>query len=163
LFEPFSRSFRSLRADGFQLTLGILILVGALLIGWGGWFFLAQVTLYAMTDAAHLEVSENPEAEIKIVAEFEPSDALGRIHASQKARLRLQGFNRAQYGSIPATVDRVADEIRDGKIRVELTVDPDPSFTVPLQDGLPGTLEVEVERISPAALVLRAAGLGNRP
>jgi membrane fusion protein (multidrug efflux system) len=29
---------------------------------------------------------------------------------------------------------------------------------VPMQHGLPGTIEVEVERISPAALVLRAVG-----
>jgi membrane fusion protein (multidrug efflux system) len=52
----------------------------------------------------------------------------------------------------------VANEPRSGKIRVELQVDPVHSFPVPLQHGLPGILEVRVEQISPAALVLRVAG-----
>ena len=30
--------------------------------------------------------------------------------------------------------------------------------TIPLQHGLPGTVEVEVERVSPATLVLREVG-----
>ena len=29
---------------------------------------------------------------------------------------------------------------------------------VPMQHGLPGTLEVEVDRVTPASLVLRACG-----
>jgi multidrug resistance efflux pump len=99
-----------------------------------------------------------PPGVLRVVAEFDPPDALGRVRPSQDARLRLEGFPWVQYGSIPATVDRVANETQNGKIRVELTVDPELTFPISLQHGLPGTLEVEVEKISPAALVLRAAG-----
>jgi membrane fusion protein (multidrug efflux system) len=99
-----------------------------------------------------------PPGVVRIVAEFDPPDALGRVRPSQDARLRLEGFPWVQYGSITATVDRVANETQNGRIRVELTVDPELTFPISLQHGLPGTLEVEVERISPAALVLRAAG-----
>ena len=60
--------------------------------------------------------------------------------------------------TVAASVTRVATEPLDGRIRVELGLDQEVTFPVPLQHGLPGTLEVEVERISPAALVLRAAG-----
>jgi membrane fusion protein (multidrug efflux system) len=55
-------------------------------------------------------------------------------------------------------VTEVADEIRDGRLRVELALRPDPASRIPLQHGMTGTLEVEVERISPAEVLLRAAG-----
>jgi membrane fusion protein (multidrug efflux system) len=59
----------------------------------------------------------------------------------------------------------VANEARDGAIRVELRLVPEALTTIPLQHGLPGTVEVEVERVSPAALVLRGVGqrLGVSP
>ena len=58
---------------------------------------------------------------------------------------------------------RVGSEAQDGLIRVELDVEP-LDDSLPLEHGLPGTIEVEVERISPAALVLRSAGkLLDRP
>jgi membrane fusion protein (multidrug efflux system) len=41
---------------------------------------------------------------------------------------------------------------------VELLVDPAYNGVIPIQHGLIGTLEVEVDRVSPAALVLRNAG-----
>jgi membrane fusion protein (multidrug efflux system) len=99
-----------------------------------------------------------PKGEVRVVAEFAPTEALGRVRPEQQAKLRLEGFPWVQYGSVPATVVEVADETQNGKIRVELVVDRSRAFPAPLQHGLPGTLEVAVERISPAALVLRGAG-----
>ncbi len=99
-----------------------------------------------------------PPGQLRIVAEFAPPEALGRIRRDQRARLRLEGFPWVHYGTVLARVSRVASEPLDGRIRVELGLDQAPSVPVPLQHGLPGTLEVEVERISPAALVLRVAG-----
>jgi HlyD family secretion protein len=99
-----------------------------------------------------------PLGKLRVVAEFPPPAALGRIRPGQAARLRLQGFPWTQYGSIRSTVESVAGEIRDGRVRVELGIDPDPASPIPEQHGLPGTVEVEVERVSPATLVLRAAG-----
>jgi membrane fusion protein (multidrug efflux system) len=99
-----------------------------------------------------------PPGQLRVVAEFAPPEALGRIQPRQRARLRLEGFPWVQYGTVAARVTRVATEPLNGRIRVELGIDQAFAFPVPLQHGLPGTLEVEVERISPAALVLRAAG-----
>jgi len=99
-----------------------------------------------------------PKGEVRVVAEFSPMEALGRVRPDQKAKLRLEGFPWVQYGSVAATVVEVADETQNGKIRVELVIDRGPTFPVPLTHGLPGTLEVAVEKISPAALVLRGAG-----
>jgi membrane fusion protein (multidrug efflux system) len=99
-----------------------------------------------------------PEGKLRVVANFEPSAALGRIHSGQNARLRLEGFPWGQYGSVAATVTNVASEIRDGRIRVELALNADDHSRIPLQHGLPGSVEVRVESISPASLVLRIAG-----
>lgn len=99
-----------------------------------------------------------PSGEVRVVAEFAPETALGRIQPGQPAKLRLSGFSWVQYGSVPATVTRVGKEPQNGTIRVELALDDPAAFPVSLKHGLPGTLEVEVEQLSPAALVLRAAG-----
>jgi len=101
-----------------------------------------------------------PTGELRIVASFQPADALGRIQPGQPARLRLDGFPWTEYGSISATVTRVGSEVRDGRIRVELAVNPHSASRIPMQHGLPGTVQVQVERISPASLVLRVVGRG---
>jgi len=99
-----------------------------------------------------------PSGELQIVAEYAPSEALGRVRTGQRARMRLVGFPWTQFGSVVATVTGVAGEAHDGKVRVELAVERVPDLPAGLQHGLPGSLEIEVERITPAALVLRAAG-----
>ncbi len=97
-----------------------------------------------------------PRGGLRIVAEFEPHTAIGRVRAGQTGRMRLSGFPWAQYGSVNATVTNVGSEVRDGRIRVEL--DPRSNARVPLQHGLPGTLEVAIDRVSPLALLLEKAG-----
>jgi membrane fusion protein (multidrug efflux system) len=98
-----------------------------------------------------------PSGRLKIVAEFTPAEALGRIQPAQVARMRLDGFPWAQYGSVDAEVETVASEIRSGFVRVELSVT-STATRIPMQHGLPGTVEVEVEAVTPATLALRAAG-----
>ena len=100
-----------------------------------------------------------PPGTLKAVADFLPPAALGRIHPGQPAWLRLEGFPWTQYGAIAAMVASVAGEVRNGQVRVELAVLPDSAPPIPVQHGLPGTVEVEVDRVSPATLVLRTAGL----
>jgi membrane fusion protein (multidrug efflux system) len=99
-----------------------------------------------------------PGGEVRLVADFAPADALGRVRAGQRARFRLDGFPWTQYGAVPARVERVASELRNGFVRVELTIERANDARVPVEHGLPGTVEVEIERVSPAVLVLRAAG-----
>jgi membrane fusion protein (multidrug efflux system) len=98
-----------------------------------------------------------PPGRPRVVAHF-PVAAVERIRAGQSARVRLEGFPWTQYGALPASVADTGNEPSEGRIRVELTLDPDRPTSIPLTHGLPGTAEVEVERVSPAVLVLRAAG-----
>ncbi len=99
-----------------------------------------------------------PPGDLQVVADFVPSSALGRLQPGQAARLRLDRFHWSQYGTVAARVARVATEVHRGRVRVELTVEPEPNSAIALQHGLTGTLEIEVERVAPIALVLRAAG-----
>jgi membrane fusion protein (multidrug efflux system) len=93
----------------------------------------------------------------RVVAWF-PADAVGRLQGGQAARLRLTGFPWTQYGTLPATVTDVGNEARDGRVRVECSLDVAAVSSVPIEHGLPGSAEVALERVTPAVLVLRAAG-----
>jgi multidrug resistance efflux pump len=98
-----------------------------------------------------------PPGELRLVAYFHQS-ALGRIHPGQPARLRLEGFPWTQYGSITAKVVTVASESRDGRIRADLELQSEAASPIPFQHGLPGMVEVEVDRLAPGTVLLRAIG-----
>ncbi len=119
---------------------------------------LARVEVGSFVDEGDRLGAVVPAGDVIVVADFPPASAVGRIHRGQSAKVRLDGFPSIQYGALAATVSRVSSELRDGSIRVEMAIADDPPAGLPLQHGLPGTAEVEVERVSPASLVLRAAG-----
>lgn len=98
-----------------------------------------------------------PQGPMRVVAHFAPAAALGRVHPGQPGRVRLHGFPWTEYGSLLATVSSVADEVRDGVVRVELAVQSLPA-ALPISHALPGSVEIEVERVRPASLVFRTLG-----
>jgi membrane fusion protein (multidrug efflux system) len=100
-----------------------------------------------------------PDGRMRIVAQY-PASAFGRLAEGQRGQMRLQGFPWTEYGSLPVTVTTVGREASDGLVRVELDVHPRQGSAIPLQHGMPGTLEIEIERVSPATLLLRAVGRG---
>jgi len=112
----------------------------------------------AVVDEAQPLGSIVPEGELAVVAYYPAQAAVGRIEAGQRAVLRLDAFPWAEFGVVDATVTQVAREVRDGKVRVELSLDPSPGFRGRLDHGMPGSIEVAVERVSPMGLVLRTAG-----
>lgn len=95
--------------------------------------------------------------DLRVVASFPPT-AIGRATRGQRARVRLDAFPWTEYGALHATVTNVATELRDGQVRIELTVDSATETRIPLQHGLAGAVDVTIEQTSPAKLVLRAAG-----
>jgi membrane fusion protein (multidrug efflux system) len=99
-----------------------------------------------------------PAGPMVLLAEFDPATALGRIRPQQSAELRLSGFPWLQFGVVRARVSQVASEVRDGTLRVELELLPDPKSPIPFQHGLPGSVDIAVEEVSPAELVLRSLG-----
>jgi multidrug resistance efflux pump/uncharacterized membrane protein (UPF0127 family) len=99
-----------------------------------------------------------PPGRLKAVALFPAAEALGRIRPGQPARLRLDGFPWTVFGSLAASVSAVAAEPRGGRVQVELELHPDAASRIPLQHGLIGVVEVDVEQVSPLTLALRSAG-----
>ena len=100
-----------------------------------------------------------PSSPLKVVAGFDPAQALGRLRPGQAAQVRLDAFPWTQYGSLAARVARVSGELRDGRVWADLDLAPDPRSRIPRQHGLTGTVLVESERLSPARLLLRTLGM----
>lgn len=103
-----------------------------------------------------------PAGQVRAVASF-GAPALGRLRPGQRARVRLDGFPWTQYGHVEATVTTVASETREQRIRVELALLPVGDSPIPLQHGMPGVVEIEVERVAPLALVVRTLGHALTP
>ncbi len=98
-----------------------------------------------------------PRGDLRVVAAF-PLASVGRLREGQPAQVRLEAFPWTEYGTLPAAVQSVATEPQHGRVRVELRVLAGAPAALPVEHGLAGTAVVEVERVSPATLVLRAAG-----
>lgn len=118
----------------------------------------ARVTVGAHVTEGQRVATVVPPGKLKAVGQFAPAVALGRVRPGQKARLRLDSYPWAEFGVVNATVKEVASEPRDGRVNVELEVDVASNARVHLEHGLTSSVEVDVERLSPARLVLRAAG-----
>jgi multidrug resistance efflux pump len=118
----------------------------------------ASLKIGGMVQAGDRICTIVPNGSLKVVALFRPSVALGRIREGQSARVRLEGFPWTQYGSAEARVTNVSGEVRDGQIRVDLALKTSSDSAIPFQHGLPAEVQVEVERTSPAGLVLRSVG-----
>jgi membrane fusion protein (multidrug efflux system) len=104
-----------------------------------------------------------PGEDVQAVALFEPSEAVGRVVPGQKARMRLDGFAWTQFGMLEGEVSHVASEPYEGAIRVELVVRPESAALIPVQHGMPGATEVEVEQVSPWTLLLRSVVSRGQP
>lgn len=102
-------------------------------------------------------------------AAFEPAAAIGHLKAGDTAEMRLDGFPWIQHGTLRLVVREVAGEWRNGRVRVDFEVVDVPAG-IPLQHGLPGTVVVTGERVTPLQMLLRAVGgrttaaeAGSRP
>ena len=99
-----------------------------------------------------------PHDRLQVVGGFAPATALGRLRPGQRAEVRLDGFPPGEYGRLAARVLDVSTEVRDGRLWADLAIEPARGSNIPLQHGLSGSVAVEIERLSPAALLLRMLG-----
>jgi membrane fusion protein (multidrug efflux system) len=105
------------------------------------------------------------DAEVRVRARF-PKEMVGIIQPGQTAQLKLDGYPWTIYGTVPAKVTRVGTEpgiaatpeAIPGTVRVELDIQTPADPRIQLQHGLTATVEVEVARVSPVALLMRAIG-----
>jgi hypothetical protein len=151
--SPFSRTIRSLHADSFlSVLIGVTIAL-VILITWGIWFFFAQVTMYEKSQSARIIDGEI------VVAEF-PTQLLHSIQPKRPARLYLDGAIGQQVGIISAIVTDVTNPSQTEPTgQVKLFAFVDINSPIRLQKELTGQVEIEVEHLSPAQLVMRVSGL----
>jgi hypothetical protein len=146
----FSRTLRSLRADNFRGSSWLVILGLAALIFWFGWFFLAQILIYATSQSASVQ------SPTRATAVFQLSEA-PRLHPGQTARLQLDGLENNPYGTVTGRVSAIEQTTQGLEVTLDLQPAPDTPFQ--LQNGMKGTVKIEVEQASPASLVLRTIGV----
>lgn len=103
-----------------------------------------------------------PDERLRVVASFTPA-AVGRIRPGQPVRVRLAGFPWAEFGSLRGEVEAVASEAQDGLVRVECRLAEDPDSRIPVEHGLVGVVEITVESVPAASLLLRSLGRSLAP
>ncbi|MBK7827060.1 HlyD family efflux transporter periplasmic adaptor subunit [Nannocystis sp.] len=98
-----------------------------------------------------------PDDRLRVVARFTPA-SVGRIRPGQPVRVRLTGFPWAEFGSLHGEVEAIASETQDGLVRVECRLDAHPDSRIPVEHGLVGVVEITVESVPAASLLLRSVG-----
>jgi hypothetical protein len=151
--SPFSRTMRSLHADSFRPALIGLIVATFMLVIWCLWFFFAQVSLYEKSLSARITKGEI------ITAEF-PAESLHRIQQKQEARLQLDGIIGQQVGPVRAIVtDILKPSQTETTGQVKLFAFAEADSPIRFEEELTGQVEIEVEHLSPAQLVMQVSGL----
>jgi hemolysin D len=105
------------------------------------------------------------DAKVRVRARF-PKEMVGIVRPGQTAQLKLDGYPWTIYGTVPARVSRVGTEpgvtatpeAIPGTVRVELDLETPSDRRIQVQHGLTATVEIEVARVSPVALLMRAIG-----
>ncbi len=104
-----------------------------------------------------------PDGQVRMVAYYAPSEAVGRVQVGKRAMLSFQAFPWTQFGTGEGDVTSVGVEPRSpdgrpGGVRVEIAIDRSTTTRIPLQHGMPATVEVLVEHATPWQLLLRTIG-----
>ncbi len=136
----FARTLRALDADDFRAS-KLWFLAAAILLGaWTWWLLAARVPQYESTADVRINASG-------VTAVF-PTDAMGRISVGQPALVRVGGT------AFSARVQSIASD------HAELVLAPNPQPPIPASS--PATAEIEVSRVSPAAIALQSLGRHHR-
>ncbi len=142
---PFARTIRALDIDSFRVSNLGLFLAAAVLAAWIWWALAARVPHYEITSNVHFDPSAST-----AVAYFP-------VRAGRPIRPGQAAIVRAGTSSISAAVTNATEE-NDGQLRVDLRMSEHTAAAL----EAPIAVELEVERVSPATIALRAAGLKNQ-
>lgn len=143
----FSRTTRAIYADSLQPVLIGLTFLVVLMAGWAGWFFFAKIQLYETSPTARFTKAG------VIVADF-PAKSLPRLRRGQSAFFYPTGEHTPAVA-----IAAVVVSVTPGVEQVQLSPQGDASARAHLLQGVAGRVEVVVDELSPASLVIQAAGL----
>lgn len=143
----FSRSMRSLKSDNFRASIIGMILFIVILVLLIIWFFGVETTLYE--HSADVKLSPNGQ----FTAEF-TDQAMERIQSGQYAVLKVKAGGDSRSVSVPAIV--IGTQPESNQVVFVIVADDVPMDI--FQEGLKGEVEVEVEYLTPAELVMQSSG-----
>jgi membrane fusion protein (multidrug efflux system) len=132
-----------------------MVVVLLLLVIWGAWFFAAGVPIRQSSASAQVTGPQ------RVAATF-PSDSSVGITRGQTVDFHPAGNIGALNGPIPGIVSRVSEDPSGELTLVEIALRLEHSLPAPLQEGLKGRVDIELERVSPATLIMRSAGMVNK-
>lgn len=143
----FSRSMRSLKSDHFRASIIGMILLIVIIMLLIIWFFGAKTTLYE--HSADVKLSPNGQ----FSAKFE-DQAMERIQSGQHAVLKVKSGGDLNSVSVPAIV--IGTQPESNQVVFVIVAD-EVSMDI-FQEGVKGEVEVEVEALTPAELVMQSSG-----
>lgn len=177
MMESFKRTRGGWVLEGLsQVGAEVWIGLGVFIL-WLIWLFFAQVSLYEISSHSRIESLERavtvstththdkPPTRLQRyhgVAFFSPRAALGRIHQGNPVTIKIEGFPWMEFGTLQGFVETVSSEIQNEQVRVDYSIDSQANRNITLVDGLPATVEIQLEKLTPWAWILRTSGAGRR-
>ncbi len=145
----FSRSLRSLHSDSFRPSLAALIITSILTLAWLAWLVFAPVARYETSQ--DWQVTRDG----SLIVRFSEG-TIARLRPGQPATLTLP----ADSNQPPQTLSAM---VADTPSRTQNHLAPDTVKVALLSGRLPkdvsrGEVKIEIERISPLTLLVRASG-----
>lgn len=137
----FPRTLRSIRNDGYHVSLLSLAIAGVILAAWLVWFFIAPLPHYVSSS----QISVNRDGTLQV--QF-PEAALERIKPGQNAQLRQKDTQT----DIPAIVSKIDRAETGGTVKIFLL------YEEPLKSLPQGEVLIEVEQLTPASMLIRMLG-----
>lgn len=147
----FTQSMQALHTDHGRSSLVGLSIASALLVCWLLWFFTPSLTVYA---SGHLSKLTRNDTLLALL----PAQEQENLHVGQVAHLYLPDAVSAAR-SLPATVLAVASQPTGEQIQIVLYPESNANLKQLFATDATGEVYVEVAKISPAVLFLRASGL----
>jgi hypothetical protein len=147
----FSSTLRTLQNDPQTFSMGWIVLISLLLLGWLSWFLFAPLSRSVEGVMVHID------GDGVVLAQF-PGEVANQLQIGQKSAILLKDGGQNQSASIPATLSNILPQIGDTPSQVEFYVDLDAPSASAFHSGITGTVSVVVEQISPAMQVWRTTG-----
>lgn len=149
----FPRSLRALNNDRYRPSLFALGITTGLLLVWLGWFFFGRISIYESTTTFTLKRGG-------IVSAVFTPEQLERIEPEQKATLRVNDSDDSSTtfeGQVSKVVPARGETPGTAEIVLEnAPAPPSSSNSGQGAESVEGEVQVEVETILPATLLLRA-------
>lgn len=136
----FARTLRALDADDFRASKLGLLAAAALVAAWAWWMLAARIPQYESTTKVQIEHG-------RALAYFRP-DALAHIQPGQLALVRVNG------STISSRVQSISSD------HIDLAWPANPQSPTPASSS--ASVDIEITRVSPAAITLRTLTRGSR-